>query len=256
MPRANRYFLPGHIWHITHRCHQKAFILKFARDRRRYLRWVFEAKKRFGLSVLDYIVTSNHIHLLVKDTGPNVIAQSIQLIAGRTAQEYNQRKRRQGAFWEDRYHATAIEADEHLHRCLVYIDLNMVRAGAVKHPNEWAHCGYCEIQQPPERYAIIDLLELSGLCGFREVADLQQAHRQWIREGLTCEIGGRDERWSDVIAVGSLAFVDKVKSELGFKAKHRGVTEVTGTHMLREQSEAYGGNFTGAGKHHILGRKC
>jgi hypothetical protein len=30
------------------------------------LRWVFEAKKRFGLSVLNYMVTSNHIHLLVK----------------------------------------------------------------------------------------------------------------------------------------------------------------------------------------------
>jgi putative transposase len=98
------------------------------RDRRRYLRWVFEAKKRVGLSVLNYMVTSNHIHLLVKDTGPNVIAQSMQLIAGRTAQEYNERKGRQGAFWEDRYHATAIEADEHLHRCLIYIDLNMVRA--------------------------------------------------------------------------------------------------------------------------------
>ena len=27
-----------------------------------------------------------------------------------------------------------IEADEHLHRCRVYIDLNMVRAGVVNHP--------------------------------------------------------------------------------------------------------------------------
>jgi putative transposase len=71
---------------------------------------VFEAKKRFGRCELDYVVTSNHIHLLVKDTGPNVIAQSMQLVAGRTAQEYNQRKKRQGAVWEDRYHATAIEA--------------------------------------------------------------------------------------------------------------------------------------------------
>ena len=87
----------------------------------------FEAKKCLGLSVLNYTVTSNHVHLLVNDTGSNVIAQSMQLIAGRTAQEYNQRKDRQGAFWEDRYHATAIEADERLHRCLIYIDLNMVR---------------------------------------------------------------------------------------------------------------------------------
>jgi putative transposase len=69
MPRANRYFLPGHVWHITHRCHRRAFLLKFARDRHRYLHWAFEAKKRFGLVVLNYAVTSNHIHLLVKDTG-------------------------------------------------------------------------------------------------------------------------------------------------------------------------------------------
>ena len=142
MPRANRHFLPGHIWHITHQRRRVSIVSDVqplrsdqaveeerkshffgTRDRRRYLHWIFEAKKRFGLSVLNYMITSNHVHLLIKDTGPNVIADSMQLIAGRTAQEYNQRKGRQGAFWEDRYHATAIEADEHLHHCLIYIDL-------------------------------------------------------------------------------------------------------------------------------------
>ena len=92
MPRANRYFLPGYIWHITHRCHKKEFLLKFARDRERWIAWLFEAKKRYGLCILNYVVTSNHIHLLVKDTGDYVIPRSLQLMAGRTAQEYNQRK--------------------------------------------------------------------------------------------------------------------------------------------------------------------
>ncbi len=58
--------MPSQIWHITHRCHKKEFLLKFTRDRDRWLYWLFESKKRFGLTVLDYIVTSNHIHLLVK----------------------------------------------------------------------------------------------------------------------------------------------------------------------------------------------
>jgi len=44
MPRANRYFLPGHVWHITHRCHKKEFLLKFAKDRKRWLHWLFEAR--------------------------------------------------------------------------------------------------------------------------------------------------------------------------------------------------------------------
>lgn len=68
MPSANRYFVPGFVWHITHRCHKQEFLLKFARDRRTWTRWLFEARKRFGLCVLNYTVTSSHIHLLVKDT--------------------------------------------------------------------------------------------------------------------------------------------------------------------------------------------
>ena len=60
MPRAHRHFLRGHVWHITHRCHERKFLLKFARDRRRNLHWLFEAKKRFGLFVLSYMITCNH----------------------------------------------------------------------------------------------------------------------------------------------------------------------------------------------------
>ena len=41
MPRANRHFLPGQIWHITHRCHEKSFRLEFPRDRRAYGSIVF-----------------------------------------------------------------------------------------------------------------------------------------------------------------------------------------------------------------------
>jgi putative transposase len=214
MPRAHRHFIPGHVWHITHRCHEKDFLLKFSRDRTSYLYWLFEARKRYGLELLNYVVTCNHIHLLVKDSGADVIAKSMQLIAGRTAQQYNQRKLRKGAFWEDRYHATAIEADSHLHRCLVYIDLNMVRAGAVAHPEQWKHGGYIEIQQPPQRYALIDLEQLASLCGFAAVQSLQSAHRQWAAEALA-QPRNRDERWSHALAVGGKAFIDKVQQELG-----------------------------------------
>jgi len=121
MPRANRYFLPGHVWHITHRCHKKEFLLKFAKDRNRWRHLLFEARKRFGLCVLNYIITSNHIHLLVRDRGQGEIKKSMQLVAGRTAQEYNQRKGRKGAFCEDRYLATAVGSETYLACCMVYM---------------------------------------------------------------------------------------------------------------------------------------
>jgi len=64
-------------------------------DKKRWLYWLWQAKKRYGLQVLNYIVTSNHIHLLVSDSKkPSIIPDAMQLVAGRTAQEYNKRKNR------------------------------------------------------------------------------------------------------------------------------------------------------------------
>src|SRR4030066_1954060 len=157
MPRANRYYIPGYVWHITHRCHKKEFLLKFSGDPRRWQGWLFQAKKRVGISILNYAVTSNHIHLLVRDgQEPEEIPRTMQLIAGGTGQEYNKRKKRKGAFWEDRYHATVVESGSHLAQCMVYIDLNMVRAGVVTHPFEWPFGGYNEILSPRRRYGLIN----------------------------------------------------------------------------------------------------
>jgi putative transposase len=60
----------------------------------------------------------------------------------------------------------------------------MVRARVVKHPCEWAYGGDSEIQELPSRYAVIDLRQLSSLCGFAEVTNFQQAHGRWIGEAL------------------------------------------------------------------------
>lgn len=80
-------------------------------------------------------------------------------------------------------------------------------------------------------------------AGLSERATFQQAHRQWVGEALTGEMAVRDDRWSEAIAVGSLPFVDKVKSELRAEALHREVAQVGETYTLREQSEIYGGDF-------------
>ncbi len=55
---------------------KKEFLFKFSKDRKPWLFWLFEARKRYGLSVLNYMVTSNH-HLLVYDTGNEIISKSM-----------------------------------------------------------------------------------------------------------------------------------------------------------------------------------
>ena len=246
MPRANRHYIPGYVWHITHRCHKGEFLLKFPRDRRRWIQWLFEAKKRYGLCILNYMVTSNHVHLLVSDDGDrDTIPKSIQLIAGRTGQAYNQRKIRKGAFWEDRYHATAVECDEHLAQCMVYIDMNMVRAGVVDHPQQWPFCGYCEMQNPPQRYSLTAYQRLIELLQARDFTELQERRREWVDKTVESQSQARESRWSESIAIGSKRFIETTKEKLGIKAKGRQVVGMNGTYELREPAAPYSGNFDG-----------
>jgi hypothetical protein len=83
------------------------------------------------------------------------------------------------------------------------------------------------------------------LCGFADLGDFQRAHRQWVEQALGNGCVSRDDRWSEAIAVGSLAFVERIKDDLGIKAMHREVLETDGTYALREPAEAYARNFSG-----------
>lgn len=219
-------------------------MLKFARDRRRWLWWLFEARKRYGLCVLNYAITSNHIHLLVRDKSRNeVIPKSIQLIAGRTGQEFNQRKGRKGAYWEDCYHATAIETDDHLAKCMVYIDLNMVRAGVVSHPSEYEFCGYNEIQKSKQRYSLIDYEELVGLLGLKNMASLSIKYKGWIDEAIKINDISRKGKWSESIAVGNESFIKRTRDKLGYKVIGRKVHGKDGSFELRESISPYNAIF-------------
>jgi REP element-mobilizing transposase RayT len=212
-------------------------LLKFARDRRRWRHWLFEAKRRYGLTVLNYIATSNHVHLLVADHGNNEIAASMRLIAGRTAQEYNKRKRRNGAFWEDRYHATAVQSDRHLVRCLIYIDLNMVRAGVAQHPRDWEISGYHEIQFPRCRKGIIDHDSLRSLTGMATAGELRSNHAKWIVDEL--QISRRDPAWTESVGVGDEDFLTNLKLQLGMAGCHREIGSIDGITFLREGRNCY-----------------
>ena len=240
MARAHRHYLAGQSWHLTHRCHERKFLLKFAQDRQGWIGWLFEAKKRFGLCVLDYMVTSNHIHLLVYDReGRDVIPDSIQLVAGRSGQTYNQRKKRKGAHWEDRYHATAVETGEHLRQCLAYIDLNMVRAGVVAHPKHWLDCGYLEIQHARARYRIIDFDKLMEFMGVGSLSQLQEACQMQVEAALGRRQLERQSHWTESIAVGRPQYVESLQKQLGIRGKGRDIRPVEGGCQLRETETAY-----------------
>ena len=147
---------------------------------------------------------------------------------------------RKGAFWQDRYHATAVDSNRYLRQCIAYIDMNMVRAGVVDHPGKWECCGYNEIQNPRTRKGIIDFDRLMGLLGFETYEQLKQAHFKWVDSAIQAENKGRQAKWTQSIAVGSESFIDKIKEVLGFRAKGRKIRRAGDSFELRETLKPYG----------------
>ena len=115
----------------------------------------------------------------------------------------------------------------------------MVRAGVVTHPAQWLECGYQEVQDPPQRYRVVDTQVLAELLGFCEMKQMQRARACWIDEALRCDSAQREAFWSESLAVGSQSFVDNVRSKLGIGARYRSVYEARDVHFLREPTAAY-----------------
>ncbi|MEA1926873.1 MAG: hypothetical protein U9N73_01600, partial [Candidatus Auribacterota bacterium] len=79
---------------------------------------------------------------------------------------------------EDRFHCTLIDTGRYLWNCLTYIDLNMIRAGVVSHPEEWEWCGYRELMGIRKRYRVLDIPRLSW-------------KKRWLRNPVPSAKSGR-----------------------------------------------------------------
>ena len=196
-------------YHVTHRCHGREFLLKFAVDRRNYLLRLHQMARRYAVDVLSYVITSNHVHLLLWSERARTVSEAMHFLQGSVAGDYNRRKGREGAFWRGRHHPTLVETGKHLSRCLFYIELNMVRVGACGHPSEWVGGAHDEIMGLRQRYRIVNRDRLKWCLGTTD--EPEQSFCSWFAATVReqCDLGYlvRDPFWSEALAVGSEEWV-------------------------------------------------
>ena len=240
MPRGNRLRGQGGVFHLTHRCHNRGFLLKFARDRDAYRALVREHLQQFDLWLLDYCVTSNHVHLLVDVSERQELSGFMQEVASEFARAYNRRKHRVNAFWGDNYHATLVEDGEYLWECLCYIELNMVRCRAVAHPCDWEWVGYHEIMGRRRRYRLIDLDRLCWRLRTASVEEVRKNLEASLAERITRGQGTREPCWTESLAVGSRGFVGKVQPLIVSRRETEIVARADQVWCLQETPPPYG----------------
>ena len=137
----------------------------------------------------------------------------MQQAAGELARDYNRRKSRTGAFWDGRYHAMMVDSGQYLWACLRYVELNMVRCGAVKHPGDWPWSGYGELMGCRRRNRLLDLDKLLWLLRAASVAEFRLCLQATLEEAIIKDQLKREPTWTECLAVGSKKYVEKIESE-------------------------------------------
>jgi putative transposase len=131
MARLPRLTLPGHPHHVIQRGNNRQAIFIDPADYENFLALLEEQARKSGVAVHAYVLMGNHFHLLATPETEQGIPQLMQAVGRRYVRYFNQRHARSGTLWEGRYRSTLIHAERYLLPCMVYMDLNPVRAGVV-----------------------------------------------------------------------------------------------------------------------------
>jgi putative transposase len=150
MARLARLTVPGYPHHIIQRGNNRQAIFADAADYELLLQILDENARLFNVAIHAYVLMSNHFHLLATPETAESIPRMMQAVGRRYVRRYNQKHSRTGTLWEGRYKSTIIQAERYLLACMVYIDLNPVRAGLVADPRTYpwsSHGHYVGVRQ-------------------------------------------------------------------------------------------------------------
>lgn len=144
MARLPRLTVPGYPHHIIQRGNNRQAIFSSPADYQRLLALLDENAHKFGVALHAYVLMSNHFHVLATPGTEEGLPQMMQALGRRYVRYFNDSQGRSGTLWEGRYRSTLIETERYLLACMVYIDLNPVRAGMVREAKDypWSSHGH------------------------------------------------------------------------------------------------------------------
>ena len=118
-----------------------------------------------------------------------------------------------------------MDSGEYLWECLKYVELNMVRCGAVGHPREWEWSGYRELMGQRRRNRLLDVDKLLELLGKPSLEDFRKRFDYAVDEMITRNEARRQDKWIESLAVGSQKFIEGIELRVRNRQQTRSVQE-------------------------------
>ena len=298
MPRIARMIVKDEptVYHVMSRTALDGFVLGDVEKE-----FLFDLIKRlttiYFAEALGFCIMGNHFHLLVRmHTGDDYndeeirkrfilyfgkdkiweldegqlsffrekwrsLAEYVKEIKQTFSRYYNKLHSRKGFFWSERFKSLIVDNGDTLINCLAYIDLNPIRAGMVKLPEEYRWCSLGYHVQTNNRDGFLSLDFGLREFGVKNERDRLKYYRQFVYErgkiaGIDTErekdfelndIGRfryRTRYFADSGIIGSKAFVDrlylKFKTHFSSKREKRPKTirGLSGVYSLKRLSKA------------------
>ena len=153
----------------------------------------------------------------------SILSEFIRDIKQSFSRFYNKLHNRRGTLWGERFKSVIVQNGETLINCLAYIDLNSIRAGVVKKPDDyrWSSIGYHAQTDNKD-----DFLSLNfGLVEFGQMTETERfrRYRQYLYEaGAIDKYNGKSkkvidkkivekERANNFVISGSGRFINKTR---------------------------------------------
>ncbi|MGD9210731.1 MAG: hypothetical protein PVI90_08140 [Desulfobacteraceae bacterium] len=224
MPRIARMLRSNEqtVYHVMSRTALDGFPLKDV-EKDYLVKLIRELGKLYFTEIIGYCIMGNHFHALIKmlpesDFSDEEIKQRFGTFFGEKrllsdgqipffrekyanlsefikeikmgfSRFYNRRHNRRGFFWGDRFKSVIVEKGETLINCLAYIDLNPVRAGIVKKPEDyrWSSMGYHTQTNNKNNFLSLDF-------GLKEFGEFNENERFRKYRKFVYETGAIDYR--------------------------------------------------------------
>ncbi len=197
------------------------------------------------------------------------VSEYMRNIQAAFARWYNRNHRRRGRFWADRFKSTLLGDKAAVLDCMLYVELNPVRAGLVERPEEWTgssiflrETGKDDwlvplsefVDQPTKKKALVEFRQLLYYRGSVPTKEGQAAISQEILEReITRGFKARGmylkrlRYWAEGLAVGSEEFI---RSEIGrmredgrYLRRKNPIPQLGGVHVSLREQRSHAINF-------------